>query len=227
MVLAVAVLLLLLLCYTHKSYAPVRQILQRIEPQYQQQNAMDESKYIDMAVSDLTYTKKFLEQTNEELCREKYLYYILDNQVTTGSVLYQQCLSAGIRVDRHWFACILLEDTAENEKLFQSLNAEEKDSGQETNSYSMYIMDNKYMFLLCSDEKEDCLAEKLRQLSDGNDELVSVSHAVDSLENVCSVYLDVCQREANRRKVQILPLCIRNWNWKHCKKLFLWKALIK
>lgn len=191
--LVLAVTMLLLLRYTHKSYAPVRQILQRIPPQYLHDGPIDELKYIDMVVSDLTYSKKFLEQSNEELRREKYLYYILDNQVTSGSALYQQCLDAGIHVDRRWFACILLDDTEENEELFQELNEKSDNEDKECNLYSMYIMDNKYMYLLCSDEEYSQLEQRLQQIGSENEETVSVSRIVDDVARVRSVYMDVCQ----------------------------------
>lgn len=183
--------ILLILHASRRSYEPIQHILQRLSVDGTQEKFVDEFKCIDYALDDLAYSKRFLEESNQEMRREKYLYYILDNQVESGSALEQQCLRAGIHVERKYFACILLDDTQENYTLFETLSAMEDKDTENLNVYSLYIMENKYLFLVTSDLPRRELTAFLQKLSQENEDFVSVSEVVGGVQNIRSAYMSI------------------------------------
>ena len=179
--------------YSRKSYQPLWNILQNLPAQYRKNAVTDEMECLDAALSDLAYSKNFLEETNSELKQEKYLYYILDNQVRKGGALFQQCLNAGIRVDRKYFACILLDDTEENQELYEYLTVGK--IPDHIDLCSMYIMGNKYLFLLCADVNRNVLESFLGHLPGIEKGHTAVSEIVEGVQNVRRAYTSVCSRE--------------------------------
>lgn len=179
--------------YSRKSYQPLWDILEKLPEQYRRNTVADEYEYLDAVLSDLAYSKSFLEETNNELRQEKYLYYILDNQVSPGGALFRQCLNAGIRVDRRYFVCILLDDAEDNQELYEFLTAGEKPERNDRNIYSMYIMGNRYLFLLCADGSRKDLNSFLRGLPGEGHR--AVSEIVEGVRNVRRAYAGVCANE--------------------------------
>lgn len=190
-----AVSLALLMYVSRKSYQPIQNLLSRLPPRPETEGPIDEFKYIDFMLGDYAYSRRFFEESVQELRREKYLFYILDNQVEPGKALYQQCLHEGIRVDRRCFACILMEDTEKNYELFDRITSGKARAGEPTNAYSLYIMGNKYLFLLASDMSRQQFAEYLAGLTGGDSELVRVSEPVEGVQNVRLAYTAVCWPE--------------------------------
>lgn len=183
----------LFLYYSRKSYRPLQNIIKNIPQQYKINTDMDEATCLDAALSDLAYSKSFLEATNHELQQEKYLYYILDNQVKPDGAVFRQCLDAGIRVDRRFFACILVDDTEENQVLYEFLTNGVKP--KEMNLYSIYIMGNKYLFLLCADGRRGDLESFLKRLPEIEKGYTTVSEIVEGISNVREAYASVCLNE--------------------------------
>lgn len=109
--LVTAIGLLLLLHLSRKNDEPIYNLLKKLPPRTEDDSPVDEFKYIDFVLDDLRYSKRFYEESTQELRREKYFFYIFDNQVEPNSALYEQCLAEGIRVDRAHFACLLIEFT--------------------------------------------------------------------------------------------------------------------
>ena len=190
-----AVSLALLMYVSRKSYQPIQNLLSRLPPRPETEGPIDEFKYIDFMLDDYAYSRRFFEESVQELRREKYLFYILNNQVEPGKALYQQCLHEGIRVDRRCFACILMEDTEKNYELFDRITSGKARAGEPTNAYSLYIMGNKYLFLLASDMSRQQFAEYLAGLTGGDSELVRVSEPVEGVQNVRLAYTAVCWPE--------------------------------
>lgn len=180
----VAVGLLLLLYVSRKTYEPVQALINKLPPRSDAKSFMDEFKYIDYVLDDLMLSRRYYEESVKELRREKYLFYILDDQVEPGSTLYQQCLHEGIRVDRKYFACILMEDTEQNYDLFTSLTAEK----QELDSYSLYIADNRYLFLLASDLPKQEFQSRLSKLTETNAAQIKTSDIISGIHHVRQAY---------------------------------------
>lgn len=187
--------LLLLLYISRKNYEPVQNLLRKLPPCSDSEPLTDEFKYINFVLDDLTYSKRFYEESIQELRREKFLFYILDNQVEPGKMLYRQCLHEGIRVDRKYFACILMEDSEKNYNLFEWLMSEEKNTEKKADMYSLYIMENKYLFLLASDMPIPEFELYLSGLAGDNPELVKVSNVIEGIRYVRKAYTSVCWPE--------------------------------
>ena len=190
-----AVSLALLMYVSRKSYQPIQNLLSRLPPRPETEGPIDEFKYIDFMLGDYAYSRRFFEESVQELRREKYLFYILDNQVEPGKALYQQCLHEGIRVDRRCFACILMEDTEKNYELFDRITSEKAFAKEPIDAYSLYIMGNKYLFLFASDLSRQAFADRLAELTGGDSELVRVSEPIEGVQNVRLAYTAVCWPE--------------------------------
>lgn len=190
-----AVSLALLLYISRKTYQPIQNLLSRLPPRPETEGAVDEFKYISFMLDDYDYSRRFYEESVQELRREKYLFYILDNQVEPGKALYQQCLHAGIRVDRRYFACVLMEDTEKNYELFDRITSEKAFAKEPIDAYSLYIMGNKYLFLFASDLSRQAFADRLAELTGGDSELVRVSEPIEGVQNVRLAYTAVCWPE--------------------------------
>ncbi len=197
-----AVGLMLMLYISRKTYEPVQKLLKKLPPLSGGDYPMDEFKYINFALDDLAYSKHFFEESVQELRREKYLFYILDNQVETEKALYSQCLHEGIRVDRTYFACVLMEDSEKNYALFEKLTSEEESDETKTNVYSLYIMENKYLFLLASDMPKEEFKAYLSGLAGEDPELVRISEVIEGIQNVRQAYTSVCWPE---KRLEISP----------------------
>lgn len=193
--------LMLMLYISRKNYEPIQNLLKKLPPRSDEEYPMDEFKYINFALDDLTYSKHFFEESVQELRREKYLFYILDNQVEPGMALYDQCLHEGIRVDRSYFACILMEDSEKNYSLFEKLASEETNETN-INIYSLYIMENKYLFLLASDIPKQEFQSFLSGLSQNENELVRISEVIEGIQNVRRAYTSVCWPEREKQPSQ-------------------------
>ena len=187
-----AVGLMLMLYISRKSYEPMENILKRLPPRSDGEHPIDEFKYINYVLDDLSYSKHFFEESVQELRREKYLFYILDNQVEPGKALYEQCLHEDIRVDRKYFACILMEDCEKNYELFERLNFDEENKLKDLDVYSLYVMENKYLFLLASDLPKEEFENVLMGLSGNNPDLARVSDVIEGVQNIRQAYTSVC-----------------------------------
>lgn len=187
-----AVGLMLMLYISRKTYEPVQNLLKKLPPRSDADHPIDEFKYINFVLDDLSYSKHFFEESVQELRREKYLFYILDNQAEPGKALYEQCLHEGIRVDRKYFACILMDDSEKNYKLFEQLTSDGKNELEDIDVYSLYIMEDKYIFLLASDLPKNKFEEILSQFSGNNSDLVRVSEIIEGIQNVRQAYTSVC-----------------------------------
>ena len=187
-----AVGLMLMLYISRKSYEPMENILKRLPPRSDGEHPIDEFKYINYVLDDLSYSKHFFEESVQELRREKYLFYILDNQVEPGKALYEQCLHEDIRVDRKYFACILMEDCEKNYELFKRLNFDEENRLKDLDVYSLYVMENKYLFLLASDLPKEEFENVLMGLSGNNPDLARVSDVIEGVQNIRQAYTSVC-----------------------------------
>lgn len=190
-----AVSLALLVFVSRKTYQPIQSLLSRLPPHPEAESTMDEFKYINFMLDDYDYSRRFFEESVQELRREKYLFYILDNQVEPGKALYQQCLHEGIRVDRRYFACILLEDTEKNYELYDRLTGLAQDDDPPIDAYSLYIMGNKYLFLLATDMPLEDFAARLSRSKELNGSLVRVSEPIEGVQNVRLAYAAVCWPE--------------------------------
>lgn len=192
--------LLLMLYISRKNYQPVQNLLKKLPPCKDTEPFVDEFKYINFVLDDLTYSRRYYEESLQELRREKFMYNILDNQVEPGKVLYRQCLHEGIRVDRKYFACILMEDTEKNFNLFEWLMSEKKSSDKKVDIYSLYIMENKYLFLLATDILKQKFESYLSGLAGEDPELVKISRVTEGIRNVREAYTSVCWPERKPEK---------------------------
>ncbi len=190
-----AISLALMLYVSRRSYRPIQNLLSKLPPPAETGGPIDEMKYLDFMLDDFAFSKRFFEESVQELRREKYLFYILDNQVRPGEALYQQCLHEGLRVDRKYYACILMEDSEKNYELFDRITSGPTAEGELIDTYSLYILGNKYLFLLASDLSKEEFSRLLTDLTEGGNELVRVSEVIEGVENVRKAYTSVCWPE--------------------------------
>lgn len=190
-----AIGLTVMLYVSRRSYQPIRNLLRKLPPPDETGGPLDELKYIDFMMDDFAFSKRFFEESVQELRREKYLFYILDNQVKPGEALYQQCLHEGIRVDRKYFACILMEDSEKNYELFDRITSGPEEGETPIDTYSLYILGNKYLFLLASDRSKEDFSAYLATFVEKENDLVRVSEVIEGVENVRKAYTSVCWPE--------------------------------
>lgn len=195
-----AVGLVLLIRISRKNYEPVQKLLNKLPPCSDTEPLFDELKYINFAVDDLIYSRRIYQESVLELRREKFLFYILNNQVEPGKALYKECLEEGIRVDRKYFACILMEDADKSSDLFRVLMA--KDS-EKSDRYFLYITENKYLFLLASDLPETEFERYLSRLTEGYLGLVKRSRVIKGVQNVRKAYAFVCWPDQRKEATEM------------------------
>lgn len=198
--LVTAIGLLLLLHISRKNYEPIYNLLQKLPPRTEDDSPVNEFKYIDFVLDDLTYSKRFYKESVQELRHEKYFFYIFDNQVEPNGALYQQCLAEGIRVDRTYFACILIEDSEKNYLLFEQLMFEKEQNHAMTDCYSMYVLENKYLFFLTADLPKPEFEAYLHSLVDITSEPVRMSEIIEGIRNVRTAYTSVCRSELSMKE---------------------------
>lgn len=188
----ITVSFILVLYFTRKSYEPIQQIIRRLSSPANaaHERMIDEFKYINYAIDDLINSKQTLEESSKELHRERYLYKILVNDLTPESSLYEACLAEGIRVDRRWFACLVMDNTVENNDLFDMLRSNEAKAIEKIDFYSIYIEKNKYLFLIASDWQKEELEVWLSELR-ANEANVVVSNIVEGVNNIRKAYESV------------------------------------
>lgn len=194
-----AVSLALLLYVSRKLYRPIDNLLNRLPSRPEAEKPGDEFKYINFMLDDYAYSRRFFEESVQELRREKYLFYILDNQVEPGGALYQECLHEGIRVDRRRFACVLMEDTEKNYALFERLTSGKAFGREPIDAYWIYVMGSKYLFLLASDLPREAFSARLAGLTEEDGGLVRVSEVIEGVQNVRLAYTAVCWPERSGR----------------------------
>lgn len=182
----------LLLYYSRKTYEPVSQILKHVPQHTGKNNLTEEFQYINFMLEELTSTKKVLEQTNQELYREKYLYYLFGNLVKPDTPLAKQCADAGINIGRRWFACILLTDIEGNSQLYERFRDFEQKNDKSSNLYSTNVSRDRTLYLLASDLDKDVLESSLKGLSEKEGDKVYVSNVAEGIENIHSAYHSIC-----------------------------------
>lgn len=199
--------LLLLLYISRKTYQPIQTLLEKLPSPEKAETVTDEFRYINLVLDDLAYSKQFYQESVLELRRDNYLYGILDNQAYPGNNFYNECIFQGIRIDRKYFACLLLEDSAQNFDLFSFLIAKEENNNEieNTNIYSLYVMGNKYLFILASDLDKHDFNQHLSQLNKEDSTLVRVSEIVEGVQNVRTAYMSVCWQENDHYCSMQLP----------------------
>lgn len=180
-----------LLRIARKSYEPVQNLMNRFAPDTNPDELVDEFQYLTFMMDDLEYSKGYYEDTAQMLRREKMIYQIFDNQVSPERIIYKQCLNAGIRVDRKYFSCIMMEDTEKNFELYEWLISERKAKDLQIDAYSLFVLESKYLFLLASDMEIAEFEKVLQQLAGDDKELVMVGDIVEGIENVRQSYLSL------------------------------------
>lgn len=98
-------------------------------------------------------------------------------------------------MDRKYYACILMEDSEKNYELFDRITFGPTAEGELIDTYSLYILGNKYLFLLASDMPKEEFSRLLTDLTEGGNELVRVSEVIEGVENVRKAYTSVCWPE--------------------------------
>lgn len=196
--LILSVSLVLLLHYSRKSYEPVRRILGHF-PQYAEKGKLvDEFQYLDFMLDDLTNSKRLLEQSNQKMRRENYLYSICSSPVSRESEFYQKCLDAGIRVDRRWYACAVLNNASADSRLYAALTKLGEAEHNQTNLYAMEVNEEKAVYLISSDLDKAELAAGLKELCKEAGNAVSVSPVKEGAEKIPEAYLAICGKEAGK-----------------------------
>lgn len=196
--------LIILLQYVHKSYEPINQVLKRLPRQeLKKTNLASEFQYINFMLDDLTANKEVLEQTNQEMRKEKYLYRILSGQVKPEQDFVKKCLEAGINIDRRWYACIILEDIKSSNGLYGTFSNAEKTKDRFSNFYSVEINDNTVLYLMSSDLDRETLEQRLQRLKEKENATVYISQLVEGMENVYRAYSavrDVAAENGNTKE---------------------------
>lgn len=181
--------LTILLHYVHKSYEPINQVLKHLPRQESKKTDLaSELQYINFMLEDLTANKEVLEQSNQEMMKEKYLYRILSGQVKPEQDFVKKCHEAGINIDRRWYACIILDDIKNSDGLYGKFLNAEKTKDRFNNLYSVEINDNTILYLMSSDLDRETLEQRLQHLKENEQVTVYISQLVEGIENVYRAY---------------------------------------
>lgn len=184
-----AVSLVILLHYIREWYEPISQVLKHLPSQgVKKADFVSEFQYINFMLEDLTVNKEVLEQTNQEMMKEKYLYRILSGQVRPERDFANKCHEAGINIDRRWYACIILNDINSSDDLYSTFSDAEKTKDRLSSLYSVEINDDSVLYLLSSDLDRETLEQRLRGLKEKEHVTVHVSELVEGIENVYRAY---------------------------------------
>lgn len=204
--LILSVSLVLLLHYSRKNYEPVRNVLKHFPQFTERRSIADEFRYIDFMLEDMASSRQTIENENIKMRKEKYLYCICANPVQEGTDLYHKCLDAGIRVDRHWFVCIVLHNVILHEKLYDEFMKLEKRTYKHSNLYAMDVNDRKVIYIVASDVGEEELQDAVNDFCREAGDMVSVSPLAEKVESIPEVYRSICGiagGEENRSCLQV------------------------
>lgn len=178
-----------LLRYVHKSYEPIKQVLKCLPGQdAKKTDFASELQYIQFMLEDLTTNKELLEQTNQEMLKEKYLYRILSGQVKPEQGFVKKCRESGLNIDRRWYACIILGDIKNSGGLYGIFSNAERTKERFGDLYSLEIDDDTILYLMSSDLDRETLERRLKLLKEKEQATVYISQLVEGIENVYSAY---------------------------------------
>lgn len=187
-----SVSLVILLRYIHKSYEPIRQVLKCLPRQDAKKTSLaSEFQYIQFMLEDLTTNKELLEQTNQEMLKEKYLYRILSGQVNSEQDFIKKCRESGLNIDRRWYACIILDDVKNSDGLYGVFSNAVRTKERFNDLYSLEIDDNAILYLLSSDLDRETLEQRLKRLKEKEQVTIYISQLVEGVENVYRAYRTV------------------------------------
>lgn len=162
----------------------------------------DEVKYLDQVMGELLYSKQFLEESNREIKAEQLLYQLLYSPIQRGSILYQECLDCGIRVDRQSFICLYLEENMEKEPdSYEFITESLSDGVAVLDVYSTYYAERGFIFLIAADlpqdELENCLQSKIRVK---DDEALFFGTAVNAVDQIHDSYQSILHAQEQSGK---------------------------
>lgn len=187
----ISIVTALLLMFIQREYEPLMGILEKFPRQAGSKRLHQEFVHLDFALNDVLYSRNILQETNDELKKEKYLYMVLSNKIKRFSRLYSTVVDNQIHIDRERFACVMIQDKPSNMKTFlyvkEALMQEEK----ETTVYELYIAENRYIFLICTNLPAAALKKILKKISEEGDEkngLVGVGSIVEEPDRIADSY---------------------------------------
>lgn len=90
-----------------------------------------------------------------------------------------------------------MEDSEKNYQLFEHLMATQEENDSMTDCYSMYILENKYLFFFASDLPKPTFQEYLHNLVEITSEPIRLSQVAMGIQNVRTAYTSVCRAEQN------------------------------
>lgn len=179
--------------FMERNYKPLKKIIRNLADkmpnQGNEETPRDEVKYLDMVLGELLYSKQFLEESNLELKREQLLYQLLCSHIENGSILYEECLKCGIRVDGRSFLCLYLEESRdmEGEAGYEYLTERLPSENPSIYVYSAYYTETSFLFLITSDleceEFEKVMRQKVPFFSQSR-----FGRVVDRVDQICDSY---------------------------------------
>ncbi|MFV0400591.1 MAG: helix-turn-helix domain-containing protein [Oscillospiraceae bacterium] len=195
--LLVSVMTALLLLFIQKEYKPLMDIMGKVSGEKSQLSLREEFLQLDFILNDILFSRNTLKETNEELKRENYLYMLLGNRVKRFSSLYNSILDSGIHINRERFACVSLQDRQTNINAFLYLKEQVGRNYQNTDVYELFVAENRYVFLICSDLPQDSIREILSELAlrcEESDNSVGIGSVVEEPEQIIDSYRQAVDR---------------------------------
>ncbi|MDL2233702.1 helix-turn-helix domain-containing protein [Ruminococcaceae bacterium OttesenSCG-928-L11] len=180
-----------LFLFVQKEYKPLMTIMDRFPGQSSSKRLRNEFVHLDFMLNDVFYSRNILQETNDQLKKEKFLYMLLGNKVKRFSHLYGTILDNGIRIDRERFVCVMIHDRPSNMQTFLYIKEELGLRYQNLDVYELYIAENRYVFLICTDLPVETLQEILGEIAaggNGNRELIGVGGIVEEPDRIADTY---------------------------------------
>lgn len=179
--------------FMERNYKPLKRIIRNLADKMPKQGngevPRDEVEYLDMVLGELLYSKQFLEESNLELKREQLLYQLLCSHIQNGSILYEECLKCGIRIDGRSFLCLYLEEPGnmEGEAGYVYLTERLPAENPAIYVYSAYYTESSFIFLITSDLEREDLEKVMRQKVSSFSQS-RFGRVVDRVDQICDSY---------------------------------------
>lgn len=181
--------LLIIYYFSRKTYSPIKKLVDNVgQYQLNSTSGADELDYVNLALNDLLRSRDVLQSCNQDLKLERILYELLGRDTQSDDKFYLYCISEGIALNRQSLFFVVFDDNIQNQCAYAFFEEEIKTLSSITDVYSLYLMENRFVYLVCSDEETTVIDEWINSLEKQN-AVLGKGNNVSGISDLRSSYL--------------------------------------
>lgn len=182
--------IVLLYRFSKKLYRPIKDLVCTVSAYNGVGNIHDDFDYLCFSINDLIQDNNTMDSFSKGTSKEKALYQLLSQPVKKDDKTYNYLLNQELRVDRHYFKIIILDDVIDNQDVYEFLVSEISEILDGTNVDILYTARNRHICFIATDLSPDkvdvCVNQKIR---DGR--YCLVGKWVDNVSDIRSSFIDM------------------------------------